>query len=443
MLFAAAALCGCEGDYDDWAAPQTSPAEEAQNIDVTLAPAADIDMAAVTEDSLVLFTPTLAAPTGMAIDSCRVTLAKADDETQTASVLADGQGRVAAADLVAAVAGLYGRRPEQRTLRTTAKVYMRRSAQAFYTETEAIETKVTLSAPHISEAYHFTWGSGNTTQFTHSSTDVYDDPVFTVTVQTTEDNVRWQIASQEAAEAGTFDVGPETDGSTALSGTLVTENAGAGVLGTAGYYRITIDMWDRTYSIEQLNFAPYIYEVGNNTGWSSTIPLAGVNYDGTYTGYAYLDGEFKFKPNPDGNWDGDWEKASGDALAGTLDDIEGGPNIDAPETGFYQMNVNLVSMTYSLLRINTIGIVGSAAPGGWDVDTYMTYDVAEGCWVATLDFTDGAFKFRANDGWDINWGGSVDDLASGGADIPVTAGNYTVRLYLSCEGMHTCTMTRN
>ena len=248
------------------------------------------------------------------------------------------------------------------------------------------------------------------------------------------------------SSAATNDVGlyfgPEKDGSTELSGKLVSENAGKGVLGKAGHYRITINMWERTYAIEALNFAPYIYEIGNNTSWSSTIPLAGVNYDGTYRGFAYLNGEFKFKPNPADNWTGDWEKASGDAYSGTLTE-NGSSNIDAPETGFYMMDVNIVSMTYNLTRINTIGLIGDATSGGWDTDTEMTYDVSEGCWTVTTSLVDGKFKFRANNGWDINWGGSTDNLTSGGSDISVSAGNYTIKLYLSCEGMNHCTMTKN
>ena len=81
----------------------------------------------------------------------------------------------------------------------------------------------------------------------------------------------------------------------------------------AGMYRMTLDMMEYTYTLEELGFAPYIYEIGNNTSWSGTCPLAGINFDGKYRGFAYLNGEFKYKPNPEkDNWTGDWEKVSGD-----------------------------------------------------------------------------------------------------------------------------------
>ena len=33
----------------------------------------------------------------------------------------------------------------------------------------------------------------------------------------------------------------------------------------AGMYRMTLDMMEYTYTLEELGFAPYIYEIGNNT----------------------------------------------------------------------------------------------------------------------------------------------------------------------------------
>ena len=36
---------------------------------------------------------------------------------------------------------------------------------------------------------------------------------------------------------------------------------------------------------------------------AGTCPLAGINFDGKYRGFAYLNGEFKYKPNPEkDNW---------------------------------------------------------------------------------------------------------------------------------------------
>ena len=59
----------------------------------------------------------------------------------------------------------------------------------------------------------------------------------------------------------------------------------------------------------------------------------------------------------------------------------------------------------------------------------MTWNASEGCWQVTTTLTDGEFKFRANADWGINLGGTVDDLAQDGANISVSAGTYTVKLF--------------
>ncbi len=81
-------------------------------------------------------------------------------------------------------------------------------------------------------------------------------------------------------------------------------------------------------------------------------------------------------------------------------------------------------------QITTVGLIGSATPGGWDTDTDMVQDeVDPNVWTLTITLTDGAAKFRAEDNWDVNWG----DLAfpcgtgtQGGSDIPIFAGEYNI-----------------
>ncbi|MDE5651322.1 MAG: hypothetical protein K2I35_10075 [Duncaniella sp.] len=54
----------------------------------------------------------------------------------------------------------------------------------------------------------------------------------------------------------------------------------------------------------------------------------------------------------------------------------------------------------------------------------------------------GQFKFRANDGWDINLGGSISDLQQNGENISFTdEGTYVVTLDLSAIP-YTATFTK-
>ena len=182
-------------------------------------------------------------------------------------------------------------------------------------------------------------------------------------------------------------------------------------------------------------YPEFIYAIGADTGWSDVYPLKG--NEGKYKGFGYLSGEFKFKPNAD-NWDGDWE-CVGEGQIG-----QGSNNCPAPATaGYYMIEVDLTAMTYQLTIITTIGIIGPAQAGGWDIDTDLTYNAETRAWEAKgVTLATGEMKFRANDDWAINWGGELlEALTQGGNNIPVTAGTYDVALYAWCDGFAYATLT--
>ncbi len=173
----------------------------------------------------------------------------------------------------------------------------------------------------------------------------------------------------------------------------------------------------------------YLWVAGDFQGWSpETGPRLsstdGVNYDG----YVYVPaggtGEFKFTKAP--NWGGgDYGTGSGEGTLGN------GGNIKWPATGkHYRVWVNTVEMKWGVTEITTWGVIGSGTPGGWDSSTPLTYDAATKTWRGTVNFSNGEFKFRANNGWDINIGGNPDQMTYGGDNIPVTAGSKTVILNL-------------
>ena len=181
-------------------------------------------------------------------------------------------------------------------------------------------------------------------------------------------------------------------------------------------------------------FPENVYAVGADTDWSGTYLLVGGN--GKYKGFGYLSGEFKFRPNAD-NWDGAWGTGGEGKIA------LGADNLPAPATaGYYMMDVDLNELSYTLTLISTIGIIGPAQAGGWDSDTDMTYNATDGTWEAkAVTLSAGDMKFRANDAWDINWGGSLDALTQGGDNIAVQAGTYDIVLYALCDGQAKATLT--
>ena len=108
--------------------------------------------------------------------------------------------------------------------------------------------------------------------------------------------------------------------------------------------------------------------------------------------------------------------------------------------GYYKVDVDLSTKKYTLTPITTIGIIGSAAPKGWDSDVDLTYvpynkETKEGgYWEAKdLELKAGECKFRANDAWDMQWGFDGDKFVfSNNAPqkqfVP-EEGTYDIKLY--------------
>ena len=116
----------------------------------------------------------------------------------------------------------------------------------------------------------------------------------------------------------------------------------------------------------------------------------------------------------------------------------GGSNIvyaDTLDEAYYRITFNDLSLAYDLEFLRnaapeSVGIIGDATPGGWDNDTDMTM-TGEGVYTINVELTDGEVKFRANNAWELNWGGTDFPSGSaviGGDNIQVVAGTYNVTL---------------
>jgi hypothetical protein len=124
----------------------------------------------------------------------------------------------------------------------------------------------------------------------------------------------------------------------------------------------------------------------------------------------------------------DWGYNYG-APAGSQNLVAGGPDIAISLADVYAITLDLSHPNEYTYRADRWGVIGDATAGGWGSDQNMAWDAVNGVFKATLDLTVGAIKFRANDDWGYNLGGSLSALTPGGSDIPVTvAGNYTITL---------------
>lgn len=192
---------------------------------------------------------------------------------------------------------------------------------------------------------------------------------------------------------------------------------------------------------------PALYVPGDYQGWNpgnlNTV-LKSVNFDKNFTGFVHIlsgSGEFKFTEEPE--WvDG---KNYGDNGAdGTLENASDASNLKVTKFGTYEVNVDMEAKTYTLSEPLLWGIIGDATPGGWDAETPMNFNKDLNVLTITADLNAGAMKFRANQAWANNLGGSDGNLEPDGDNISVAeAGNYTITLNFTEPGEVTYTLTKN
>ena len=438
------AMVSCTEDYTDWGNPQTNPQEEAVAFgNGSVAPVDVINLADVKTEKVKV--ASIVAPTSS--DAAYTPNYKINFDGQSFDI--DADGNMATAELTSYIVDKYGKRPTERDIDATLDAWVSNGATAVKMATsEKFQIKAIPEAPVIEEGYYlvgdmFTtddvngWTKEVAKAFNHSDKDVYEDPVFTVSFETTKADQYWKIIPKKNIDSGDIwaagVVGPKVDGDDSMTGTLTNGDAKAGKIAKAGKYKLTINMMDYTYTIEEVNYDPFIYFIGSTDGWkSSDQKLALVDEaKGVYTGYVYVanpngaDLQFKFQ-RVAGSWDNEINAGTFVSFGGAAIGVDNGNlGVNAGE-GVYYMDVNLSEGTITATKVETMGIIGGF--NNWAGDTPMTWNAEEYCFEATnVGVTADGWKFRVNGDWPINLGGSLNNLTAGGDNITV-AGN-TVKLY--------------
>lgn len=163
------------------------------------------------------------------------------------------------------------------------------------------------------------------------------------------------------------------------------------------------------------------YPVGDYVNWnpgSSPFVRNTLEVGDKLEGYVYManaNNSWKFASKP--NWDGPNYGDSG--VEGELSDDPGAGNF-SNASGYYKINVDMSTTPYTYTAVKTDwGVIGDATPGDWGTSTDLSYDPASQTWKGVVHMVAGSFKFRANNGWDYNYGSNTGDenLVAGGDNI--------------------------
>ena len=204
------AMVSCTEDYTDWANPQINPEEEAVAFgNGSVTPVDVINLADVTEDKVQV--ASIVAPTSSNADYTPIIKINLGDKTFDI----DNDGKMATADLASYIAETYGKRLVEHDINATLDAWISNGSTAVKMATsETFQVKAIPVAPVIDEGYYLVgdmfnaegvdgWNTVSAKQaFKHSDKDVYDDPIFTITFETTKADQRWKIIHKQNADAG-------------------------------------------------------------------------------------------------------------------------------------------------------------------------------------------------------------------------------------------------
>ncbi len=224
------------------------------------------------------------------------------------------------------------------------------------------------------------------------------------------------------------------------------DNGNINFTGTDGEYMVYVDL-----NTKKLTITNRLYLLGGDTS-ADADPANSIGSqpfkDGKVQIFAYITNSswgYKFVPTQSG-WDGDFGMSEEGYLI-----QEGESNLAVTEEGFYHIAIDFNDASYNTTKVDW-GIIGDATADGWNSDQNMTFVPLAGGekkgsykWTITTDLVVGTFKFRANDGWDINLGDNDANgsLEQDGSNVEISeAGSYTIELILAPSG-YTYTVTKN
>ena len=299
---------------------------------------------------------------------------------------------------------------------------------------------------NIEKAYYFTgsingWNNNDTSyKLTNDGRDPYENPTFTCRIPAPEDgsNVEFKM-TPESGLGGDWS-GCLAAGSAA--GTFVYNNGGGNLVieavEGAKFYDLTFNMMELTWSYKAVKFdKPFVYFIGATDGWANPdqkLALQDEN-DGVYTGYIYVADpngwgiEFKFQQVA-GDWGDDSQLNSNNLNEITGGFAKGGDNIVAADgEGVYYVTLNLAQKSLNGMKITNMNLVGDF--NGWNASDdaqQMTWDAENYCYVIKgAGVTSNGWKFTTNNSWDVNLGGTIDNLVANGDNLSVVGS--TIKLY--------------
>lgn len=447
-LVLATSLVACTDDYQDWANPQAVEQPAIATFDEGSVSSVDlIDFANIPDNQTTVKVCNITAPSSSDMSYNQVSYRLVDGMHEYYDLSNDGYMSVA--DLKTYIETWYGKAPVVRDIPFQVEKWISNGTTSIKVGGLGIVVNAKLTAPEIYPHFYVigapsAWDPTCTTlPFKHSDVNVYDDPIFTVMFPVENGDTWFAFVDDKTVEAvndwSLVFAAREGNGKNLIGekGSLCRRNeldaeAGDGsfmvsVNNDAKFIKVTVNLLDGWYLIEKINFVDYIYLPGNAQGWNpGTASALKHEGNGLYTGFAYMDGDFKF--TQERAWAAEYNNGSFSTCSDdfSLGDGQGG-NISFTGTpGVYYFEVNVATGDLKATRVEKIGMIGDF--NGWGADFEMTWNADELCYEAqNPGITAAGWKFRMNGDWAVNYGGALDNLTKDGSNIDAVG--TTVKFY--------------
>lgn len=371
-------VTACTDDYTDWSAPQHNdqPAT-VQFGNGSITEEGVINLADVSAETVKV--ASITAPTSDAADYSEATY-----QLQLGSQLMDitADGTIATADLQKYIVDNYGKEPAERDIDAVVTQWLGNGKTAVKVNTSAtFKVKAICKAADIEAKYYLAgdmfengWTKAVVEQhaFTHSDQNVWDDPNFKITVETSKaDQSFLVIPASSLAKSNILDgaLGNANEGDDSKTGSLVSKDAQKIVIAKAGKYIVTVNMESRSYTIEDAPLNLFLtgdhYNWGTGEGaWKQLVPVNGTTDQFWTLIYLHEGEQFKFAPQA--GWGGDF------GMAATIKDVAGagivdaGGNCKATHAGWYLLHVtNSLERVVEVLEPN-VYLIGDCL-GQWNI----------------------------------------------------------------------------
>ena len=442
VAMAATMLAACDQDFGNWTEQKVNDQDAITSFQKgTVTPAAtntNVNLNTLADGTTDIQVCTIAAPTVSDANysstyKIALSAVKSDNTEVEQTFDLTAEGNMAVADLQEFLTGIYGTNPNiQRTV--TAKVLSIVSngvTTTTYTS-DPFTINANVKAPFIDANGYYVvgniddWSCSRKDEYhmVNGGGDVYDDPVFTVTIPAVADITTYEVKMIPAssfnddgsvaswdkavsAEPGADD--PASEGNVSLS------NAGGNLkfnaVPNAEKYKISVNMLLGTYAIEGI-LPPALFLTGDHYNWGGTwLPLHPVNnnWGGTspYTFWTiiYLHAGELFKFSPVAGWSGDFGgnqlAVTDEAGAGISED---GTNCKADNAGWYLLEVSSANrtMTVHKAEIFLIGDVTGDWTSGVEANKFTVPATEDGEFVSPVLANNGNLRMYAQVG-SIDW----------------------------------------